>query len=333
MTAPRPACPAEVVLETVPCPFGCAGGDETVLVGHDRLHGLPGAFQVVKCRACGLLRTNPRPTRKTIGFYYPEDYGPHLRTVETAAATPPRERPRWKRLGLRAHRYLFYEAFRFNHERFPPLPPGRMLEVGCATGAFLHAMAERGWEVEGLESSERAAREARSHGHIVYLGTLEEAPDPTRLYDLVVGWMVLEHLHNPLLGLEKLRRWVRPGGWLALSVPNAGSLEFRWFREAWYALSLPTHLYHFTPRTLTRLLSECGWRAERIFHQRLMSNLLASMGYVLEDRGYRNFITRALVTSPVREGRLHYRLYPLAWMLSLFGQTGRMTVWARKPND
>ena len=72
--------PPDVVLEDADCPLGCPRSDETVLAGRDRLHGLPGRFQVVRCRSCGLMRTNPRPSPGTIGFYYPEDYHPYRNT-------------------------------------------------------------------------------------------------------------------------------------------------------------------------------------------------------------------------------------------------------------
>ncbi|MEJ7712387.1 MAG: hypothetical protein WKF84_21660 [Pyrinomonadaceae bacterium] len=60
--------------------MGCAPDDEPLFGGRDRLHDLPGIFQVVKCRVCGLMRTNPRPTPEAIGFYYPENYGPYQST-------------------------------------------------------------------------------------------------------------------------------------------------------------------------------------------------------------------------------------------------------------
>src|SRR3546814_15669770 len=50
-----------VVLEGVACPMGCPRGDEAVLTGHDRLHGLPGRFTVVRCNTCKLKRTTHRP--------------------------------------------------------------------------------------------------------------------------------------------------------------------------------------------------------------------------------------------------------------------------------
>ena len=69
-----------IQMEDVPCPFGCPQNDEVVLTGHDLLHNLPGEFTVVKCRSCGLMRTNPRPTQETISFYYPDRYGSYLGT-------------------------------------------------------------------------------------------------------------------------------------------------------------------------------------------------------------------------------------------------------------
>jgi predicted SAM-dependent methyltransferase len=38
--------------------------------------------------------------------------------------------------------------------------------------------------------------------------------------------MVLEYLHDPMLGLKKLHNWIAPDGWLVLSVPNAAYWGF-----------------------------------------------------------------------------------------------------------
>lgn len=319
------SCPPEVELEQISCPLGCPAGDDTVLVARDRLHNLPGEFTVVKCRKCALMRTNPRPTPGTIGFYYPEDYGPYQGTRVDFSKASGDHCPTWKRLARR--------VFQFNTERMPNLPPSRMLEIGCASGSFLHRMAREGWEVEGLEFSEKAAESARSLGYIVHVGSLETAPEPTRQYDVVVGWMVLEHLHYPVLALRKLHRWTKPGGWLVVSVPNPNALEFRIFKDAWYALQLPTHLYHYTPKTLKMVLERGGWQVERIFHQRILSNLVASSGYVLHDKQCMPRLAKNLIHFPECAGRKHFFLYPLACVFSVFGQTGRVTVWARRIND
>jgi 2-polyprenyl-3-methyl-5-hydroxy-6-metoxy-1,4-benzoquinol methylase len=72
--------------------------------------------------------------------------------------------------------------------------------------------------------------------------------------------MVLEHLHDPVASLHTLYEWAKPGAWLALSVPNIDSLEFRLFKQRWHALHLPCHLYHYTPKTIVPMLEKTGWR-------------------------------------------------------------------------
>ena len=207
--------------------------------------------------------------------------------------------------------------------------PGRMLEIGCASGIYLHQMAEQGWQVQGIEFSKEAAQSAVQLGYQVHAGALETAPPPDKSFDLIVGWMVLEHLYDPIAGLQKLREWAQSDTWLILSVPNAGSLEFCLFKDKWYALQLPTHFYHFTPSTIEKVLSAGGWKLEKIYHQRVLTNLIASMGYVLCDKGYIK-LGKKFIDFPEHAGKWTLiLLFPIAWLFSLFGQTGRMTVWAR----
>jgi len=314
--------PDNITLESSSCPLGCNIEEEILLVGHDRINGCPGEFRVVMCPGCGFMWTNPRPTAETMGFYYPDNYGPYEGT-QVKRGRPGFASATW-------FRHWGNKFFETNTTRIPFLKPGRLLEIGCASGSFLHRMASEGWEVEGVEFSVKAAENARSMGYPVHVGKVEDAPDPKEPYDLAVGWMVLEHLHDPLLALQKLHRWVRPGGWLALSVPNADTLEFRIFRDKWYALHLPNHLYHFTPKTLAGILGRGGWTIVRILHQRTVGNLIPSIGYRLKDRGTMARVSEALISYPERALFSKFLLYPLACTLGLFGETGRMTVWARK---
>lgn len=316
--------PTAVVLETVPCPFNCSSNDEVVLVGADTLYGMPGQFTVVRCVCCGLMRTNPRPSPATIGLFYPDDYGPYKSTALDATR---RVRPQRSLIrGLLSR--TFRKIFEFNTTTLPDCSPGRMLEIGCASGSFLDEMTVRGWEVRGIEFSAKAAEVARSMGYNVHTGPLETAPTPNEAFDLVVGWMVLEHLHQPIEGLKKLREWVRPGAHLVLSVPNAGSLEFSIFKSSWYALHLPNHLFHFTPASIDKVLTAGGWKLEKIHHQRVLSNLIGSVGLWLTARGFGR-LGRRLVEFPDRSGRWSFLFFPVAWIFGLAGQTGRMTIWAR----
>ncbi|VAX26915.1 Methyltransferase type 12 [hydrothermal vent metagenome] len=313
---------SSITLESKPCPLGCSGEDHLVLIGRDRLQNLPGEFTILECNTCGLMRTNPRPTPESMGFYYPDSYGPYQGTrVDLPEQTV--------KILLKA-KQLAKRLFEFNTFRLPILPAGRMLEVGCASGAFLHQMAGKGWDVEGLEFSSKAAERARVLGYSVCTSTIEDAPDPKKTFDLIVGWMVLEHLHHPVLALQKLHRWTKKGGWLVVSLPNPGSLEFRLFKDKWYALHLPNHLYHYTVQTFDKILEKSGWQLKEIHHQRIMSNLIGSLGYLIDEQSSISGLRNLLLRFPEKAGVLHCLLFPIAYLLSTVGQTGRMTVWARR---
>ncbi len=204
----------------------------------------------------------------------------------------------------------------------PPGEPGTALEVGCGSGRFLAELVQRGWRVHGLEpSAAAAARAAKALEIQVDAGTVEAARYPEDSFDLVAALMVLEHLHDPLADTRRVAQWIRPGGWFMGSVPNCASWEFRKFGPSWYALQLPTHLSHFTPVSLARLLVEAGFEPPRIVHQRNVSNLAVHLGRALDRRGWP--LSRLFLDFPVR-GPLALRLalWPFATLLAAARQGG-----------
>ena len=307
--------PDSVKMEDVLCPLCDNADNKIILKGFDRLNGLPGEFAIVQCLSCGLIRTTPRPDPSSIGFYYPDDYGAY------EGSKIKKIKP-WKK--------KLHSILNLNSNTIPDLKSGHMLEVGCASGSYMNKMRESGWEVEGIEFSEYAAENARSLGFPVFTGTIESAPDPEHLYDMIVGWMVLEHLHDPIRSLEKMNKWLKPGGFLIFSVPNIETLEFKFFKNAWYALQLPCHLYHFTPNSIDEMLSKCGFKIKRILHHRVLGNLIASLGYKLSDWGLGCKLTKKLTNFPQKAKAMNYVLFPLAIIMAFFKQTGRMTIWAQR---
>lgn len=305
--------------ETAECPLGCNCDDKTVLELPDRLHGLPGVFRVVKCRGCGLMRTSPRPTQARIGKFYPDDYAPFRETASSGAS---------------ATHGAVRKAVRKRLDRrvtaLPPLPVGRALEVGCASGSFLEVLRDAGWDAMGIELSSLAADAARRKGFDIHVGDVESAPAPDQPFDLIVAWMVVEHLHDPLQALRLLRTWAAPSAWLVLSVPNAAAWERRLFRSYWYAWQTPTHLYHFTPKTLDSVLRLSGWRVEKVIHQRVVTNIIASLGYRIREIPGFNNLGELLAHLLERYPRLHDLFYPLATALAALRQSGRITLWARR---
>jgi SAM-dependent methyltransferase len=304
-----------IELEFVGCAACGSDAQVPVLVGRDRLHNLPGRFRVVRCLGCGLLRTNPRPTVGSMARYYPADYEPY-----TATAI---ERPRWRQALARLVDSLDVAA--------PAQAPGDLLEIGAGAGNYLLSMQHRGWRVTGVEfDAAAAAVAARRTGAVVHAGDLLSKQFPSESFDRICGWMVFEHLHDPVAAFERCLGWLRPGGWLCFSVPDAGSWQFRIFADAWFALQLPTHLYHFSRDTLISILTARGYTNTSVRWQRTWFDVGMSVAYVLEDstpKTNHNF-QRLARSLPARA--LARAAGVFAGPLKL---SGRLTAWAQRPRQ
>jgi SAM-dependent methyltransferase len=276
------------------------GSEETVHRFASAFPHVPGggpAFRVVECLGCGLLFLNPRPEGPEMAAYYPEVYYDDLESMGTRSARRSSSLRRLRKQVRRALLERFYGYPPSNTDPASarsPLPEilgttllrlercrlqvsgreaaiipfigeGRLLDVGCAGGRDLELLKEVGWDVTGVELSPSAAAVARARlGCEVFVGDFEQVPLGDEGFDVVRFSHTLEHLSSPRKALEKAHRVLRPGGLLWIEVPNAASLE-RWlFGRHWIHWDLPRHLYHFTPKSLARLLSSTRFRPVRI---------------------------------------------------------------------
>jgi 2-polyprenyl-3-methyl-5-hydroxy-6-metoxy-1,4-benzoquinol methylase len=154
---------------------------------------------------------------------------------------------------------------------FATLTQGRrLLEVGCASGAVLEAAQKKGWQVQGVEYSADAAREAAAHGVPVHIGGLEDAGLPEQ--DVIFMGDVLEHVPDPSATLREAARILAPGGALALRGPlttnsfarRLGLTYMEAFKQRLLLREPPYHLWEFEPETLTKLVRGAGLEQESL---------------------------------------------------------------------
>ena len=209
------------------------------------------AFQIAHCAACGFEITSPQPAIEEIGAYYPAGYygNPDDRRFPPLVETLQR--------ALYAQRVRMVESVAGTTR-------GRVLDVGCGRGLLLDAFRRRGWQPQGTELSDQAARYARKVAGIpVETGRLEEIGFPENYFDAVTMWHVLEHVHDPRVLLAEVSRILKPGGVLLVGVPNFSGLEARIFRDKWFHLDVPRHVTHLTKSTLKQALHENGLQDRR----------------------------------------------------------------------
>jgi SAM-dependent methyltransferase len=239
--------------ETVPDGFGPPAADPRSgpCPGCDRhawraAHLVVGPYRIAVCGSCGLGVLVDPPEGEALGRLYQSDL---------YAA----QRPRAIAVAQLAHKAI-------NSIRLAALgaPSGRLLDVGCGKGHFLASARAAGWDATGIEFADSSAEEAKArYGLDVIVDDYmtAELPGP---YDAVTMWHVLEHLTDPRAAIERARTLLTGDGRLLISVPNLASLQARLFGPDWLHLDLPRHLFHFTPRSLERLLERSGFRVERI---------------------------------------------------------------------
>jgi SAM-dependent methyltransferase len=118
--------------------------------------------------------------------------------------------------------------------------PLTVLDVGCFRGDFLQRLPNTVAKY-GIEPS-REARQMMAERGIELLGeTIDTANAPNMRFDFIYLMDVAEHLPNPLTDIQKLARWLKPGGKLIITTGNSDALPWRLSRLSyWYYL--PQHL-------------------------------------------------------------------------------------------
>lgn len=235
--------------ETVAC--NLCGGDQTDVL-FESLDGWPvdkaghyaattdqfGAYgRIVRCRACGLVFTNPRVMASRLLEAYRDSKDDTYVTEADARSM---------------NAYLSLAAIRRH------APGGRLLEAGCSAGYFLNA-ARLTYDVAGVEPSSWARRIAAERLKLpVTAATLEEARFPEASFDAAALIDVIEHVADPKGLLAEVARLVKPGGIVYLVTPDIGSLSARLLGGRWWGLR-PAHVFYFSRATLRRLLEDSGF--------------------------------------------------------------------------
>jgi len=228
----------------------------------DRLFGAPGIWSFMRCPECGLVWLNPQPIfediEKLYEHYYTHNIANHssklviLRSLirnsilatylgYTELADDISQKMLGRILSLVGpiKEMVEFSVMSLNGQR-----KGRLLDIGCGSGAFLAKMRELGWNVTGVEFDRKTVKVAREHfGLNIYEGTLEEADFFENEFDVLTMNHVIEHFYDPITTLKEVYRILKPGGKLVIITPNIESLGARLFGRAWLHWDPPRHLY------------------------------------------------------------------------------------------
>ena len=159
---------------------------------------------------------------------------------------------------------------------------------------YIEHLSASGGRVFGLEYDLERVREAHQRSNLVINAAGEGLPFPAGSFDLVLSHEVLEHVRDDRRAVEEILRALRPGGRLALFVPNRG-YPFETHGIYWHGK------YKFGNIPLVNYLPR-GWRDKlaphvRVYSQRDLENLFAGLPVKFLERtvifgAYDNLIAR-----------------------------------------
>ena len=290
----------------------------------------------------GPLITFPQPA--DISAYYPQDYY----SFKTGIATIFEEsrKPAKRLINFLRKKILeeFYDYFKTGEKsslfwkpalfplksmmlKFPSriYPESKLLDVGCGTGGYIWNLKELGWNACGVEINEKTALQLRRKGMEVFAGDFERLDFPESEYDVVTFWHTLEHLRSPLESLKKAHRILKPDGMVMIEVPNVASLERKIFGRNWALWDVPRHLYHFSPQSLVKLLSESGFRKTMVSYPLDLYDFPRSIQNVMPWQK-----PRILLNPKRMRWTTKYLLFPLAVFLSATKKSNKLLVIAEK---
>lgn len=193
-------------------------------------------WKIIKCNGCGNARTEPPPSA-----YDYENNDFHSDAIHENV----NQEESLEKLPLQWRESIFQQV---NHIKKLVNKEDLILEIGCGEGLLLNELKVAGFNVCGIEPSKSASERARQRRLNVITG---EFPNEklTSSYDLVVLSHVLEHLPDPSLIIEEIKK-VAPGGILYLVQANYTGIIPVIEGVKWYAWMPSQHFWHFTPEGL-----------------------------------------------------------------------------------
>lgn len=231
---------AENFLGVAPCASNHEPCDFALLSAFPDKSGVVGVQTVWQCRRCGHGVT--RPALADVSFLYDnrasQDFQPLAtglaRTIKSVAFD-------------RQVRALLAQL---------PERPRKVLDFGCGSGLFTSALSDRlgPGSVTGSDFHAEPPADLAGRPYFPMAAVQERAGE----FDLVIAMHVLEHDDDALGLLARIAAMARPGGLVALEVPNIDCVWARPLGRAWDAWYLPFHRSHFSRSSLTALAERGG---------------------------------------------------------------------------
>ncbi|AOW22086.1 methyltransferase [Urechidicola croceus] len=203
-------------------------------------------FDLIHDEKLDLLITSPKPKNEDLGKYYEsENYISHTDSKKSL----------FDRVYQFVKSYTISKKVKLINSLVEDSNKSKkLLDIGCGTGDFLVASKNNGWEVYGVEPSEKAKKIAEVKLSSNISSKISELT--IEKYDVITMWHVLEHVPNLIEYISQLKQLLKPNGTLIVAVPNYKCYDANYYGKFWAAFDVPRHLWHFSKKSIQDLFEK-----------------------------------------------------------------------------
>lgn len=201
-------------------------------------------YKVKQCVDCKCYYLSPQPSEERLYKAYSDSYyGSGKRKFR----------------GIFGCLFDFFQTYRVQRFRRYLKPNSNVIDIGCGSGVFAEALIRAGYNCSGIELPGAAARRAaKVSGLKLHIGEFLKINSIKEKFDAAIMWHVFEHVQDPKLVLNHTVQLVKPGGIIAIALPNIESLQSKFFKGSWFHLDPPRHLQFFSKDALETEMNKLG---------------------------------------------------------------------------
>jgi SAM-dependent methyltransferase len=269
--------------------------------GYDKMYRLSEqSFKYFYCKECTVKFLYNRPSIEDISKFYPIHYGPYQGNIHENSIGSVRNNGKvYKTLnsivfkGLSKLNNVVGQSFKDKtleviNKQYNLIASGSVfLDFGCGSDAFLNNVRLKGVITIGMDFSPQVVHKVRSSGHKSILYSSEDSWNDIDDDSLTFVRMnhVLEHLYNPLEVLQTIKKKMKSGSVLHIAIPNPQGISALLFKDKWLGLDAPRHIMLFSPKALSNLLIDSGFKNFKILQENLTKDLARSIGFYKFNKG------------------------------------------------
>lgn len=248
---------------------------------------MPDTWNIYDCPACKSIFVNPRPAEESLPALY-HDYLTHNPIDKENVFV--NESLFWqlvrgylnksldisfniKSLNLGYILFSLIPPLRYKLDRFGRnltknnfIKKGKLLDLGCGAGEFLHVAQQMGFDSFGCDFDPIIIEQCKSRNLNVRLGGLDSY-SIHETFDIITMNQVIEHVINPQQTIKDCFNKLNNNGCLWIGTPNSQASGSKVFKESWAGLHPPYHLCIPSQSELVRWFNEAGFQDIKIINR------------------------------------------------------------------